>query len=516
MAKREYILDYTAEEINEGIGKALTRDNLSDFMDDSEHRLVTDEEKSSWDSKQDVLTFDDNPTPDSDNPVKSSGINRQLGNVFNSLNSLINSQVEGLRGQMSGMYNSLDNSKQDKFTVGDGLELVNNTLNVVLDTDIFVIVQSLPTTDISDNKIYLVPSTTQGQDNIYTEYVHKNGAWEKIGEYKADIDLTPYLTKNEASSTYATKAQIPTVPTKVSAFENDSNYLVDQGDGRYGCIIYGNGSEYENTMIKNSLHGYTTINVNPVGIDIDTTNTTEGGGDVVVTTPSEKGLIVNGKYVITEHQDISGKADISSLATVATTGSYNDLSDKPTIPTVPTNVSVFTNDANYLVGYASGVIYGNSTNLVTKLQNSSGAQVYIEMNPLGININTANSFSGGFVSITTPASGGLAINNKLVQTKTSIVVSNETTLNVENNTYYRFDNEVNTLNIVLPTINRTLNIESLILNFTTGTTPAVTISSSDNKTIAYFDGYSIVANTTYELNIMYNGSKWIVAYGIIG
>lgn len=33
--------------------------------------------------------------------------------------------------------------------------------------------------------------------------------------------------------------------------------------------------------------------------------------------------------VLTEHQDISGKADKSSLATVATTGSYNDLIDKP-------------------------------------------------------------------------------------------------------------------------------------------------------------------------------------------
>lgn len=37
--------------------------------------------------------------------------------------------------------------------------------------------------------------------------------------------------------------------------------------------------------------------------------------------------------VITSHQDISGKADTDSLATVATSGSYNDLLDKPTIPT---------------------------------------------------------------------------------------------------------------------------------------------------------------------------------------
>lgn len=37
----------------------------------------------------------------------------------------------------------------------------------------------------------------------------------------------------------------------------------------------------------------------------------------------------------------------NSLKNVAKTGSYNDLTDKPTIPAIPTNVSAFTNDAEY-------------------------------------------------------------------------------------------------------------------------------------------------------------------------
>lgn len=54
-------------------------------------------------------------------------------------------------------------------------------------------------------------------------------------------------------------------------------------------------------------------------------------------------------YTKTEvNNALSSKADSSSLATVAISGSYNDLSDKPTIPTVPTNVSSFANDAGYL------------------------------------------------------------------------------------------------------------------------------------------------------------------------
>lgn len=43
---------------------------------------------------------------------------------------------------------------------------------------------------------------------------------------------------------------------------------------------------------------------------------------------------------LTEHQDISGKADTSSLATVATSGNYNDLTNKPTIPSAVTESTV--------------------------------------------------------------------------------------------------------------------------------------------------------------------------------
>lgn len=69
---------------------------------------------------------------------------------------------------------------------------------------------------------------------------------------------------------------------------------------------------------------------------------------VIPTVPTNVSAFTNDAGYLTQHQDISGKANIADLATVATSGSYNDLSNKPTIPTVPTNVSAFTNDAGYL------------------------------------------------------------------------------------------------------------------------------------------------------------------------
>ena len=52
--------------------------SLSQLSEDSTHRTVTDAEKTSWGNKQNALTFDDVPTANSNNPVKSGG-------VFNSL-----------------------------------------------------------------------------------------------------------------------------------------------------------------------------------------------------------------------------------------------------------------------------------------------------------------------------------------------------------------------------------------------------------------------------------------------
>lgn len=43
---------------------------------------------------------------------------------------------------------------------------------------------------------------------------------------------------------------------------------------------------------------------------------------------------LNEKGYLTEHQDISGKANISDLSAVATSGNYNDLINKPTIPSI--------------------------------------------------------------------------------------------------------------------------------------------------------------------------------------
>ena len=52
-------------------------------------------------------------------------------------------------------------------------------------------------------------------------------------------------------------------------------------------------------------------------------------------------------------------------------GSYNDLSDKPTIPTVPTQVSAFNNDAGYLTQHQDISGKANASDLTAHTGNST-------------------------------------------------------------------------------------------------------------------------------------------------
>ena len=77
-------------------GKADTSDiptALADLTDDSTHRVVTDTEKTTWSGKQNALTFDNAPTANSNNPVKSGGIKTAIDNSFSASETEIKDTV---------------------------------------------------------------------------------------------------------------------------------------------------------------------------------------------------------------------------------------------------------------------------------------------------------------------------------------------------------------------------------------------------------------------------------------
>lgn len=86
------------------------------------------------------------------------------------------------------------NKKQDKLIAGEGIKITaDNIISTTLDTTVFRVVTELPTQDIEENKIYLVPGEDEKENNIYTEYLYVDGKWEILGEYRAEFNVDEYL-----------------------------------------------------------------------------------------------------------------------------------------------------------------------------------------------------------------------------------------------------------------------------------------------------------------------------------
>ena len=83
---------------------------------------------------------------------------------------------------------------------------VNNLIGAISTLNILV-VEELPTQDISTNTIYFVPKTTSETNNVYDEYIYVSNNWELIGT--TEIDLSNYVTKTD----YATSSNAGVINT---------------------------------------------------------------------------------------------------------------------------------------------------------------------------------------------------------------------------------------------------------------------------------------------------------------
>lgn len=195
---------------------------------------------------------------------------------------------------------------------------------------------------------------------------------------KSEIpSLSGYATETWVNKQgFAKTSQIPSVPTNISSFTNDSGYQTSsQVDSRINEIIgsapaaldtleeiaeaLNNDPDFASsitTLISQkadkseipSLSGYATQSwVNSQGF--------------LKSVPSEyvTETELNGKgYATTSalNSGLSGKANsnhthsadqVSGLASVAKSGSYNDLTNKPTIPSIP-SIAAFSSQGNYV------------------------------------------------------------------------------------------------------------------------------------------------------------------------
>ncbi|MBO4787057.1 MAG: hypothetical protein J5510_08320, partial [Prevotella sp.] len=85
------------------------------------------------------------------------------------------------------------------------------------------------------------------------------------------------------------------------------------------------------------------------------------------------------------------------------------------------------------------------------------------------------------------------------------------------NTYYALSTALTgAVTVTLPSVSDTAHVSSIALSFETGSGfTSLTITPPTGVTVSYYDGYSIEASKEYEINLLWNGSKWIVSYALI-
>ena len=105
-----------------------------------------------------------------------------------------------------GHINSTADTAFRKINGKSILKTNEDTSDITIDLSLFIVPanNTLPTTGINPNKIYLIKNTgvDASTQNVYTEYMYINNTWEKLGEYKATVDLSDYIKKTEAENTY--------------------------------------------------------------------------------------------------------------------------------------------------------------------------------------------------------------------------------------------------------------------------------------------------------------------------
>lgn len=115
--------------------------------------------------------------------------------------------------------------------------------------------------------------------------------------------------------------------------------------------------------------------------------------------------------------------------------------------------------------------------------------------------------SGGVYTALSGKADSSDLANK--EDKVDIVSASGATLIAEVGKYYTLT-AVGTLAITLPTIaSGTTKVQTVSFYIAAGSTPAVTWTSTHN--IYYADGFEIAADSTYEVNALWNGAAWVVA-----
>ena len=196
-----------------------------------------------------------------------------------------------------------------------------------------------------------------------------------------------YITGVDLSD-YATKGEIPVVPTSNTAFTNDAGYLTEHQPIKTinGQSLIGTGDIEIGTGGTIDLSNYYTT---AQTVNLVESAVTRVEGEI----PSLDGYATT-QWVQDQHY-ISG-VDLSDYAL------------KSEIPTVPTNVSAFNNDAGYLTQHQSLSAYSTTQEVTNMINQSASGKV---------DTTTYNSYTASTQTTINSKADSSTLNNYLLKNK---------------------------------------------------------------------------------------------------
>ena len=216
-------------------------------------------------------------------------------------------------------------------------------------------------------------------------------------------------------------------------------------------------------------------------------------------------------------------------------GTINDVDlhvTLPSLPHIPEDTSILDNDASLGYGERTEIARINNVPIHVTMPTSAGggsgtsSHRLVKVNGstvLGDNDIPLNLIAGSNVildsstnGIIISATGGSGGDSSVGSPDLDIVTFYGNTLSTSVGKYYRATNTINLLDITLPSISDSTMTKSIIIRFTAGSSPAITFSSADNKSIKFYNNYGIYAENEYEINILFDGVGWVVASSQIG
>ena len=290
-------------------------------------------------------------------------------------------------------------SLSNYYTKGKVDELINN-----LKAGLVNVVESLPTTG-EKGILYLVKTGSESE-NVYTEYIYVNEAWEKLGTQK--LDLSGYLTKTDAANTYLGKTAAAASANKLNTNAGSATQPVYFSNGVPVATTYTLGksvpsnavfTDTNNKVTQSAVTDADYTNYRPLVWGASNSSTKDFTPSTVTDGVfTSKGLYVqpstglihattfegnlagtasnaakvnnltvltavpaNAKFTDTvyTHPATHPASMITGLATVATSGKYSDLSGAPTsLPAnggTATKLSTDAGSATQPVYFANGI-----------------------------------------------------------------------------------------------------------------------------------------------------------------